>query len=227
MATKGRAKKGCKIEVTRNGPYVVSGGVPLSERAIAIDSDGECHGWQAGREHPVEESYKLCRCGGSHNKPFCDTTHEKKGFVGTETATQEPYLHQAKRFEGPGLDLTDAPALCSTARFCHRMGGAWKLTRESDRPEAKAALIEEGADCPSGRLVVWDKEGKPIEPELEPCIALVEDTQAGVQGPLQVRGGIPVESADGVAYEVRNRVTLCRCGKSKNKPFCDGQHLPG
>jgi len=34
-----------------------------------------------------------------------------------------------------------------------------------------------------------------------------------------------VIGADGRAYEVRNRVSLCRCGKSKNKPFCDGSHL--
>jgi CDGSH-type Zn-finger protein len=39
-----------------------------------------------------------------------------------------------------------------------------------------------------------------------------------------VRGGITIESADGVPYEVRNRVTLCRCGRSDNKPFCDASH---
>jgi CDGSH-type Zn-finger protein len=31
-------------------------------------------------------------------------------------------------------------------------------------------------------------------------------------------------AADGFAYETRNRVTLCRCGQSQNKPFCDGAH---
>jgi CDGSH-type Zn-finger protein len=39
-----------------------------------------------------------------------------------------------------------------------------------------------------------------------------------------VAGGIPTVAADGFEYEVRNRVTLCRCGASKNKPFCDGTH---
>ena len=33
-----------------------------------------------------------------------------------------------------------------------------------------------------------------------------------------------VVAKDGHRYEVRNRVTLCRCGASKNKPFCDGSH---
>jgi CDGSH-type Zn-finger protein len=40
-----------------------------------------------------------------------------------------------------------------------------------------------------------------------------------------VKGGVAVESADGEAYEARNRVTLCRCGRSNNKPFCDGTHV--
>jgi D-arabinose 1-dehydrogenase-like Zn-dependent alcohol dehydrogenase len=46
----------------------------------------------------------------------------------------------------------------------------------------------------------------------------------GCSGPLWVRGGITVESGDGTRYETRNRVTLCRCGASSNKPFCDGSH---
>ena len=44
-----------------------------------------------------------------------------------------------------------------------------------------------------------------------------------VLGPV-VRGGIPITAADGFQYELRNRVALCRCGASQNKPFCDGTH---
>jgi hypothetical protein len=72
--------------------------------------------------------------------------------------------------------------------------------------------------------VVWDKKGKAIEPKFEPNISLVEDPQEGMRGPIWLRGGIPVESSDGSTYEIRNRVALCRCGKSSNKPFCDGSH---
>jgi CDGSH-type Zn-finger protein len=53
---------------------------------------------------------------------------------------------------------------------------------------------------------------------------LIEDTAKQVSGPIWVRGGIPVLSADGTTYEIRNRLTLCRCGRSANKPFCDGAH---
>jgi len=89
-------------------------------------------------------------------------------------------------------------------------------------PDAKQKAIEEACDCPSGRLVAREKNGKAIEPAFKPSIGLVEDIQAGKMGPLWVRGGILIEAADGTPYEIRNRVTLCRCGK---KPFCDGRHL--
>ncbi|WP_298253461.1 CDGSH iron-sulfur domain-containing protein [Bradyrhizobium sp.] len=67
-------------------------------------------------------------------------------------------------------------------------------------------------------MVPDDRTGLPVS------IGLVEDPLDGCSGPLWLRGGIAVISADGFEYEVRNRVTLCRCGASKNKPFCDGTH---
>ncbi|WP_257790068.1 CDGSH iron-sulfur domain-containing protein [Acidovorax carolinensis] len=47
----------------------------------------------------------------------------------------------------------------------------------------------------------------------------------GLLGPIGLRGGVQLVGADGFAYEVRNRMALCRCGASKNKPFCDGSHI--
>jgi CDGSH-type Zn-finger protein len=214
-----------EVKVTRNGPYLVSGGVPLAEQQVCVDGDDQCHGWKEGVRYPVEDKYALCRCGRSHRKPFCDGTHGAIEFDGTETAGNAPYTEQAESYEGPDLRLTDAKGFCAGARFCHRAGGAWKLVRHSEDSVARGTAIEESCDCPSGRLVAWDEDGKEIEPDLEPSIGLVEDTQAGKMGPLWVRGGIPVESCDGLTYERRNRVTLCRCGRSANKPFCDGSHL--
>jgi len=73
--------------------------------------------------------------------------------------------------------------------------------------------------------VAFDPDtNKPYEVQFPESIGVVEDPQMGCNGPLWVRGGIPVEGVDGKTYEVRNRVTLCRCGKSGNMPFCDGRH---
>lgn len=214
-----------RVKIIKNGPYMVLGRVPLSKQSICVDSDGECHGWKEGRKYPAQETYALCRCGQSGSKPCCDGTHAKVEFDGTEKATHSPYMERAREINGPGLRLTDAEDLCARARLCHRSGGTWKLTKASGDPDARQKAIEEACDCPSGRLVAWDQDGKAIEPDFEPSIGLVEDTQVGKMGPMWVRGGIPIESADGTTYEIRNRVTLCRCGKSSNKPFCDGRHL--
>ncbi len=213
-----------KIRTSKNGPYLVSGGIPLAKQIIGIDAAGYSYEWLEGKKYPSTDSYSLCRCGQSKNKPFCDGTHIKVNFNGTETASREPYLDQAETIDGPALELTDAQELCAAARFCHRAGGIWNLTQQSVDSEAKRIAIEEAGNCPSGRLVVWDKKGKAIEPKFEISIGLTEDPQEGMRGPIWVRGGIPVESADGSTYEIRNRVALCRCGKSSNKPFCDGSH---
>mgnify|MGYP006270697487 CR=1 FL=1 len=173
-----------------------------------------------------EEPYILCRCGRSRTRPFCDMYHQEIHFIGTEHASREPYIRQATEYNGPNLVLTDAEILCSVAKFCERAGGIWKLTQESGNSEAREIAIREAAHCPSGRLVVRDKKtGNPIEPSLSPSIGCVEYPQEGLSGPYWVRGGIPVISDDGWVHEIRNRVTLCRCGHSFNKPFCDSSHL--
>src|SRR5512136_313584 len=131
-----------------------------------------------------------------------------------------------KVIQGPALTLSDNEHLCVHARFCMRAGGIWSLVAQSDDQEAKDTAIEEACNCPSGRLVIRDDEtGKAIEPVLEKSIVIIEYPARGEHGPLWVRGGIPVVSADGKPYMVRNRLTLCRCGKSRNKPFCDGSHV--
>ena len=209
----------------KNGPYQVSGAVPLGKEIIEVDGDGYPIKWKKGENYSRQENYRLCRCGRSKHMPYCDMAHLEVSFDGTETASRKKYLEQAQIFVGPGLDLADAQALCAEARFCDRAGGTWELTRNSADSKAKKLAIEQACNCPSGRLVAWDKKNKAIEPQLEPSISLVEDPAANASGPIWVKGGIEIESADGEKYETRNRVTLCRCGKSQNKPFCDGVHL--
>jgi CDGSH-type Zn-finger protein len=216
-----------RIKVTRNGPYSVTGSVPIDVQIIATDAEGEPNAWIAGEAIDAPPRYLLCRCGNSNNKPFCDGSHERTNFDGTETAERAPYAEQAKLFDGPTMALSDVPSLCAAARFCHLYGTVWRQVRRTDDPAVREQFVRQVGDCPSGRLVAWDKEtGQPVEPALPQSISLVQDPTKNVSGPLWVRGGIVVESADGETYEVRNRQTLCRCGASANKPFCDGSHIP-
>ncbi len=217
-----------KIAVSKNGPYIVTGGVPLIAAEISKDHEGYCRKWREIKRYPFRERYALCRCGHSKNKPFCDGTHSKIRFEGKEAGDYGPYSEGTNIIRGPALTLTDIKHLCVHAEFCIRAGGIWKLVRQSENPEARDTAIEEAINCPSGRLVILDNTtGKEIEPEFEKSIVVVEYPSSGEQGPLWIRGGIPIESSDGRQYEIRNRVTLCRCGKSKNKPFCDGSHFEG
>ena len=218
-------KKG-KIVISKNGPYLVSGSLSLCKEIAEVGDEGEPERWVKGEKYPAPEKYALCRCGQSENHPFCDGTHAEVGFDGTEQAGREPYDDQAETIEGPGIDLKDAESLCASAGFCVPRGGILRLTLRSGDPEKKKTAIQQACNCPAGRLVACDKRtGNPIEPEFEPSISLTEDPRTGSSGPIWVKGGVTIESEDGEAYETRNRVALCRCGWSNNKPFCDGNHI--
>lgn len=219
-------EKNQKVLITKNGPYLVSGNLPMFKEIETVGKEGEPETWKKGEKYPKHENYSLCRCGKSKNPPYCDGTHTDVGFDGRETATHKPYLKQAKTISGPDLDMTDAKELCATARFCHLSGGTWNNVVNSDNPAAKKIAIQTACNCPSGRLVVKNKKtGKPIEPKLKPSIGIIEDPQMKVSGPIWLKGGIELESSEGTKYETRNRMTLCRCGQSSNKPFCDGSHI--
>ncbi len=215
---------GPRIAVTRNGPYVVRGGLPIVRRTIVVDEDGESVSWQSGEELPVRESCTVCRCGASDTKPYCDGSHAVIGFDGAETASLEAYENAAVAIEGPRITLMDQVELCADARFCAAKGKAWHLVARDD-DAARETVIAESNLCPAGRYTAVEPDGTVHEPALGMQMGLVEDPEAGVSGPLWVQGGVPVTSADGESYPVRNRVTLCRCGKSANKPFCDGTHI--
>jgi len=219
-----RPVHGLQITVTRNGPYLVEGSVPIARQTIVADRDGNSVDWRQGDQFETKAECALCRCGQSAKKPFCDGSHVRVGFDGTETAGREPYRTQATEQVGPTLILTDVQPLCAFARFCDVAGQVWNLV-EQEGSEAARLTAREAGLCPAGRLVAWDGETKAeIEPEFEPSIGIVADPVEGVAGPIWVRGGIPISGADGETYEIRNRVTLCRCGSSANKPFCDGSH---
>ncbi len=212
------------IKVTKDGPYLLFGMPEVSEEIILTDESGECIGYGKGKNFEIRSNpVALCRCGKSKNAPFCDLSHQKIGFDGTETASFEPLLDGAVKFHGKNLVLSDNEKYCALARFCDVKGTIWTLITKGDESSDKIA-IEEANLCPSGRLVIFDKDGNEIEYELEKSVTILEDEGLKVSGPLWLKGGIRVESVDGRRYEVRNRQTLCRCGMSSNKPFCNCAH---
>lgn len=213
------------IKILKDGPYLVSGDIELNEKIMI--KEGPKREYKKGQNLAQAKTYALCRCGHSKNPPFCDGTHAKLNFSSTETASDAPYESRAKELKGPTIDLYD-DGRCAFARFCHQEhGDVWDLTVNSDDPTMRKEAIAASVKCPTGRLVHHDKlaPNGAIEPDLKPAISVLQDPDRGVSGPLFVQGGIPLNGSDGKYYGQQNRYALCRCGESRNKPFCDATHV--
>jgi len=214
------------IKITPDGPYLAFGIHDISEKIIIEDAHGVSIEYGQGKKFEIKsDPVALCRCGQSRNKPFCDGSHARVEFDGTETASFVPIHEQpdAEAIRGPELTLLDNQKYCAYARFCDAKGRVWNLVQMGG-PAANKQAIHEANMCPAGRLLILDEEGNVLEDKLPPSIGVLEDRKLGVSGPLWICGAIRVESADGRNYEIRMKQTLCRCGRSDNKPFCNGAH---
>ena len=218
-----------RIEIKKDGPYFVFGSLPLGEEVITPVRHH--YEYAAGEQvtPPDAEEYHLCRCGRSDNAPFCDGSHVASGFDGSETALNVPYLQRLTGIvEGKTMVLLD-DGRCAFARFCHRDDGdVWTLTTKDEDPHLRSEAIIAASECPAGRLVAVSSDAgrQVLEAEASPAVVILQDPEKGVSAGIAVRGPVQIVSADGENYEVRNRVDLCRCGESSNKPFCHASHVP-
>jgi CDGSH-type Zn-finger protein len=215
-----------RILVVPDGPYLVYGGVPLVRKRKITSEAGDSVSWQLTEHIETEDVYALCRCGRSQAKPFCDGSHARFGFDGTEAAEIRPSAERQRIVDGgTGIVVKRDGYLCMHAAFC--VGAKRKVpamlpdTADSDTRAQVIGMIER---CPSGSYLYALGEDTPdVEPHLPVAIAATTDG-GELAGPLWVTGGLPIERADGQSFETRNRVTLCRCGHSRSKPLCDGTH---
>ena len=213
-----------RIKILKDGPYHVTGGIPLKEMIITTKDHQNV--FVEGRALPQSEEYFLCRCGQSKNAPFCDGSHVKANFDGREKASKAPYSKRITDVtRGNSIAILDDNR-CAYARFCHRKDGSvWELAVQDDDPHKRSEAIKAANECPAGRLTAVTIKGDSLEEELQPEIIIMQDPAQKTSAGIFVKGPIIIESADGKEYEVRNRAALCRCGQSKNKPFCDATHI--
>lgn len=87
-----------KIKITKDGPYLLSGNVPLKMRSIVEQE--HINIWSGNEDVDTTETVALCRCGRSENQPFCDGKHARERFHGEETASMASYVERAKLLEG-------------------------------------------------------------------------------------------------------------------------------
>jgi len=121
--------------------------------------------------------------------------------------------------EGRALTLLYDGKRCIHARFCvtgaptvflANVKGPW-IHPDTVDPELLAAIAHE---CPSGAIRYRRKDGRPEESAPPVNLAALREA-----GPYAFRGQLMIDGVD-----CGFRATLCRCGASKNKPFCDGSH---
>ena len=193
------------IGISKNGPYVVSGPCHLRDsRDVDV---------------PVRSRFALCRCGNSSNKPFCDRTHAKIGFDGSRIETGTPAPPHAYR--GQRITIHDDRAICAHSGVCtDNLAAVFRLGKEPwiDADAAGAGrIIAVIQHCPSGALSYTLDDRAPATALRERAIIASEN------GPYFVSGDVELRT-DGAQPRFADRYALCRCGGSKNKPFCDGTH---
>lgn len=194
------------IECKLNGPYLVKGLADLRS------SDG--------RSIPTQPVIALCRCGGSSNKPFCDGTHQRNGFSGARMTVASPA--QRADYRAPGITIHDDRAICAHAGRCtDGLASVFKYGSEPWIDPAGAsvtAIVETIRRCPSGALSYTLDRPEGPHPPLPPCVVVSKN------GPYEVAGDIGLVDPATGQRNTTAQYTLCRCGGSKNKPFCDGTH---
>jgi CDGSH-type Zn-finger protein len=215
-----------KIVVSVDGPYVVHGRIPLVHKIQIVSEYGEPLSWKTGKVIETPQTYELCRCGESSFKPFCDVSHALFDFDGTEAAdTRTTAARQEIHEGGTGIVVKRDYSLCMDSGFCgNRFTNVLEMVPLTHDTQVRSLVIAMIERCPSGSYTYSMKEGEnDIEPDLPQQIAVVTEitSEGPIGGPLWVTGYIPIERADGEPLEVRNRVTLCACGRSKRKPLCD------
>lgn len=218
------------ITVTRRGPLELRGdGVMITDHlGIEIDLASGTEPATGTDPDGAESGTRLCRCGGSGTKPLCDQTHRENGFVDAKADDRIP--DRLDRHVGVAVTIGDNRGTCANSGLCtdrldtvfHRDAEPFATPNGARSDEIVAAARR----CPSGALQVrFDPEvvNRVADPDRKPEIVVSKD------GPYHLRGGVRVVDEHGDPIE-RNRgashehAALCRCGASKNKPFCSGAH---
>ncbi len=193
------------ISPMKNGPYVIKGLKNLANRNGPLET---------------KESMALCRCGGSANKPYCDGTHGRIGF--SSDKLEGRVEDKRENYVGKKITIHDNRGICAHAGRCtDGLASVFHLNEEpwihpdSDEVEEIVATINK---CPSGALSYSVGDVEYRNREEEPSIFVAPN------GPYVVSGEpdlIDTTRGEGASEE---HFTMCRCGGSKNKPFCDGTH---
>ena len=173
-----------------------------------------------GESPDCEYDVLLCRCGESSRKPFCDFSHARVGFESRKRTSGR--LDYRTDYEGEGVTVHDNRQMCAHVEFCvdelpevfDRKAQPW-IDPDGASAERVAAQVER---CPSGALSYSVDGVEHRDRDREPKVWAQPD------GPYFVEGWIEIAGEPRDEEHSEEHCTLCRCGASRNKPFCDGKH---
>ena len=193
------------ISLAPNGPYIVKDLTNFSSQKGPIET---------------EEKIALCRCGKSSNKPYCDGTHAKIGFT---TDNDEPNLEdKCDDYAGQKITIRDNRSICAHAGVCTDVLASVFRMKQEPWIDPDAASVEEIIaviqKCPSGALSFTMENTESPYQNQEPSIFIAPN------GPYVVSGCPDLLDTNWREGASKQQYTLCRCGASKNKPYCDGSH---
>ncbi len=199
-------QRSAAIEPELNGPFLVSNVENL------VNSRGE--------HLQARPEMALCRCGGSANKPFCDGTHARIGFMSAKHADRT--ADRRDTYVGRELTIYDNRGICQHAGYwTDNLRAVFRLNEEpfvEPNGAGAQAIIAQIKQCPSGALSYSIGGIEDRDQQREPAVLVSKN------GPYRIAGGIALGEAAWGEGASREHYPLCRCGGSKNKPFCDGSH---
>jgi uncharacterized Fe-S cluster protein YjdI/CDGSH-type Zn-finger protein len=136
-------------------------------------------------------------------------------------------MKRPRTYSAPGITVTFDPNVCIHSAVCLRTLPTVfdvRLKRwvrpEAATPEEVAAAIDR---CPSGALR-YTLQGTAQAADAEGGSPAGTSIQASRNGPLLVQGEFEVLDENGATIAAVGRAALCRCGATRNQPFCDGSH---
>ena len=193
------------INPALNGPYIVNGLSKLSNQNGVIQTEG---------------TTALCRCGKSENKPFCDGAHVRAEFSSDNQG--EGLNDKCDDYVGHTITIHDNRSTCAHAGVCtDNLAEVFRMKQEPwiDPDAAEVAeIVSVIQRCPSGALN-FTLDGKKDAIEYSSAVIFIAPN-----GPYVVTGCPELNDTNWGEGALQQRYTLCRCGASKNKPFCDGSH---
>jgi len=195
------------IQCAKNGPLLVKGLETLTSLP-------------GGEALETKEVTALCRCGHSQNKPYCDGAHKAQGFTDERDPERTPDARED--YVGKQVTIHDNRGACAHAGFCtDQLSSVFRMGTEPwiDADGASIEEVKAAVDaCPSGALSYTIDGVEHRDHGGEPQILVAP------KGPYVVKGGIEIADVEWGTGVSREHCDLCRCGESKNKPFCDGSH---